>query len=121
MDEDEITTEETEETARSTGPNWKAIVGSTAWKRQVKPWLQALYVEALEEMAPPGAPGTPTAALATVEGYHYHRGRVDMLRKILLTPEGEMELERTTQEMETRDAEKQRQAASDYRRRRATL
>lgn len=109
------------ETGQGKGPNWKAIAGSTTWRFHVEPWLRALYVEALEGMAPPGPPGSPSAALANLETYNYHRGQVDMLRKLLLTPQAEMEMQHATQEMQKQDETKQRAAAIKRQRRRATL
>lgn len=81
-------------------PNWQAIENSEIWQNQIRPWLEAMRQDALEEKAPPLA----GAESATLTSYHFWRGYVAALKDIRDMPVDMVEVNRKLLAQEKEDA-----------------
>lgn len=81
-------------------PNWQAIESADIWQEQVRPWLEAMRQDGLEEKAP----HSPGAETATLEAYHYWRGWCAALKAVLEMPADMIEANRYLEAQEKEDA-----------------
>lgn len=97
-------------------PDFRLIRDSELWREQIKPWLESMYFDSLEDKCPPFA-NNPAANL---EAYHFWRGFADAVRTIAELPDADVAAERAY-EAEEKKREAIQQARDARNRARASL
>lgn len=99
-------------------PNWEMIQVSDLWKSQVKPFVEAMRQDGLEQRA--GQFGAPLGGgqMPTLEEFHFWRGWCAALKAISEMPDEMVELDREKRAQETKDGlvSSQQTKPGDYRR-----
>lgn len=95
-------------------PNYREIAGSAIWREQIEPWLEQLYVDALERRA--GIDKEPNFPIGkmTIEDFHFWRGWCACLKAVQDTPAEFENAAAIKKEQDTQDAAKRTNSNRDY-------